>query len=149
MTNVALATRKLVRPVDSVRWFAIAAACIPGIPALLLVVMALSTQSLEDWEKDLIPLPILFALAPLVAYGLWILSRHQGGKLSFGTSLLVVALTVFGVFAISPIFLIGLSVAPLAQDKTGALVMGIGLLVSIATFISNVLLFVALVTYRK
>jgi hypothetical protein len=116
---------------------------------MLLVVMALSTQSLEDWEKGLIPLPIIFALAPLVAYGLWILSRHQGGKLSFGTSLLVVGLTVFGVFATSPIFLIGLSVAPLSQDKTGVLVMGIGLLVSIATFISNVLLFVALVTYRK
>jgi hypothetical protein len=135
--------------VDSVRWLAIAAACIPGIPALLLVVMALTTQSLEDWEKGLTPLPILFALAPLVAYGLWFLSRHHGGKLSFGTSLLVVGLTVFGTVLTLPIFLTGLVVAPLAQDKTGFLVMGIGLLVSIATFISNVLLFVLLIENRK
>ena len=55
------------------RWLAVAAACIPGIAALLLVVMALSTQSLEDWEKSLIPLPVLFAVAPLAAYGLWFL----------------------------------------------------------------------------
>lgn len=111
--------------------------------------MAFGTHSLETWEHSLAPLAIPFVLAPLAAYGLWSLSRHQGGKLSFGTALLVVGLTVFGVVAIFPAFLIGLSVAPLAQDATGFLVMGIAVLVSMATFIANVLLFVALITYRK
>jgi hypothetical protein len=148
-TNVSLATRKVVRPVDSVRWLAIAAACIPGIPALILVVMALSTQRLEDWEIGLIPLPILFALAPLVAYGLWILSRHQGGKLSFGTSLLVAGLTVFGTFLTSPVFIIGLAFAPLARDPAGTLFMGIGLLVWIATGAANFFLFLLLITNRR
>ena len=111
--------------------------------------MALGTQSLEDWEKGLIPLPVLFAVAPLVAYGLWFLSRHHGGKLSFGTSLLVAGLTVFGTFITSPIFLIGLAFAPMAGDTRGFLFMGIGLLVWIATGIANVLLFVALITHRN
>jgi hypothetical protein len=131
-----------------VRWLAITAACIPGIPALVLIIMA-STHSLDDWETSLIPLPVLFALAPLVAYGLWFLSRHHGGKLSFGTSLLVVGLTVFGTFITSPIFLIGLSVAPLARDATGTLFMGIGLLIWIATGASNFFLFLLLITNRK
>jgi hypothetical protein len=111
--------------------------------------MALSTQSLKDWEKGLIPLPIVFALAPLVAYGLWILSRHHGGKLSFSTSLLVVGLTVFGTVLTSPIFITALAVAPLARDPTGTLFMGIGLLVWIATGASNFLLFLLLIMNRK
>jgi hypothetical protein len=132
-----------------VRWFAIAAACIPGIPALLLVVLALTTQSLEEREISLIPLPVLFALAPLVTYGLWWLSRHHGGKLSFGTALLVAGLTVFGTFMTSPIFIIVLAFAPMAGDTRAIRFMGIGLLIWIATGISNVLLFAALITYRK
>jgi hypothetical protein len=146
---VALAARKLVRPVDSVRWLAIAAACLPGIPALVLVIVALSTQSLQDWEQSLSTLSVPFALAPLAAYGLWTLSRHHGGKLSFGTSLLLVGLAVLGALAIVPAFLIGVSAAALAQDKTGALVMAIAALIGIATGLTNLFLFVLLIMNRK
>ena len=146
---MALVTAKVVRPVNPVLWLAIATACFPGLPAMLLVITALSTRSLETWEHSLVPLCVPFVLAPLAAYGLWFLSRRQGGKLSFFTSLLVVGLTIFGVVAIFPAFLIGLSIAPLAQDATGFLLMGIAVLVSIATVISNVFLFVMLIINRK
>jgi hypothetical protein len=131
-----------------VRWLAIAAACIPGIPALLLVILALGTHTLE-LEESLAVFSIPFVLAPLAAYGVWTLSRHQGGKLSFGTSLFLVGLTVFAAFASVPVFLFGVVAAALGQDKTGVLVMAIAVLVAIVTAMANVLLLLILITNRR
>jgi len=145
---VALVTSRVVRRVPSVRWLAIGAACVPGVPALLLVIMAISTHSLE-LEESLAVFSIPFVLAPLTAYGVWTLSRHQGGKLSFGTSLFLVGLTVFVAFGSVPVFLFGVAAAALGQDKTGVLVMAIAVLVAIVTAMSNVLLLLLLITNRR
>lgn len=138
------AWRRLTRG-DNILGTAVANACVPGVPAILLVLLGLlEPDAYGLMVPEVVPIFLPFIVGPLVLYSLWFLSRQRGWKwASILATLGAVALAVGALFVVLIMFL-GLFMFVYGQGPLAPWVAPAAFVVSLATLASNLELFAKL-----
>jgi hypothetical protein len=129
---------------------AVTNASIPGVPAILLVVLGLLEPAAYGFMvPELVPNFLPFTVGPLVVYALWFASHHPGWNwASTVASIGSVALGVGGLFLVLIMFL-GLFAFAYGQGPLAGYVILAAFLVAVATLASNFVLFAKLDRLHK